>query len=125
MTISLRGVLELRGSLEIEPLLIAAFSPVRFLQAPLPELAALVLLLCVYITHQQLRRRRQNELFRIVSENAADMIALVDVTGKRLYNSPSYEKVLGYIKTKVKQDEKEVSFDEFNELMKAATPAAS
>lgn len=36
------------------------------------------------------------------------------------------EKVLDFIKTKVKQDEKEVSFEEFNELMKApAAPPAS
>jgi PAS domain S-box-containing protein len=40
--------------------------------------------------------RKQIELFRTVSENAADMIALVDVNGKRLYNSPAYERVLGY-----------------------------
>src|SRR5258706_9980422 len=38
---------------------------------------------------------RREELFRIVAENAADMIALVDVKGRRLYNSPAYEKVLG------------------------------
>ena len=35
-------------------------------------------------------------LFRLIRENAADMIAVVDVNGRRLYNSPSYEKVLGY-----------------------------
>jgi PAS domain S-box-containing protein len=58
--------------------------------------AALVLLPYLYIAYQRLRHLRQNELFRIVSENAADMIALVEVTGKRLYNSPAYEKVLGY-----------------------------
>ena len=46
----------------------------------------------------QLRQRskQREELFRIVAENAADMIALVDVKGHRLYNSPAYEKVLGY-----------------------------
>jgi diguanylate cyclase (GGDEF)-like protein/PAS domain S-box-containing protein len=46
----------------------------------------------------QLRKRtvQREELFRIVAENAADMIALVDVKGRRLYNSPAYEKVLGY-----------------------------
>jgi len=43
---------------------------------------------------QQLAKRE--ELFRIVAENAADMIALVDTKGRRLYNSPAYEKVLGY-----------------------------
>ena len=35
-------------------------------------------------------------LSRMIRENAADMIAVVDVNGRRLYNSPSYEKVLGY-----------------------------
>jgi PAS domain S-box-containing protein len=60
------------------------------------ELSALILLLYIYIAFQRLRYRRQNELFRAVSENAADMIALVEVTGKRLYNSPAYGKVLGY-----------------------------
>ena len=61
-----------------------------------PEIAILVLLPYVYIALQSLRYRRRNELFRLISENAADMIALVEVTGKRLYNSPAYEKVLGY-----------------------------
>jgi PAS domain S-box-containing protein len=60
------------------------------------ELAGLALVPYVYIAYQRLRYRRRNELFRVVSENAADMIALVEVTGKRLYNSPAYEKVLGY-----------------------------
>src|SRR5580698_9657951 len=70
--------------------------PSWLFQSPLPELTGLILLLCLYIATQRLRRLRLNNLFRIVSENAADMIALVEVTGKRLYNSPAYEKVLGY-----------------------------
>jgi diguanylate cyclase (GGDEF)-like protein/PAS domain S-box-containing protein len=44
-------------------------------------------------------RRESNqreELFKIVTENAADMIALVDVKGHRLYNSPAYKRILGY-----------------------------
>ena len=46
----------------------------------------------------RLRRevRSKEEIFRIVTENAADMIALVDVKGRRLYNSPSYKRILGY-----------------------------
>jgi len=63
----------------------------------------LLLLLAVLLIYQQwrlLRYRAQlkhrEELFRIVAENAADMIALVDVKGHRLYNSPAYTKVLGY-----------------------------
>jgi len=52
--------------------------------------------------HQE-RRRSQNrdELFQIVTENAADMIALVDMKGRRLYNSPAYKKILGYTATEL------------------------
>jgi PAS domain S-box-containing protein len=39
---------------------------------------------------------KREELFKIVTENAADMIALVDVKGRRLYNSPAYKRILGY-----------------------------
>src|SRR5260221_713715 len=66
-------------------------------------LAALVLLFDFYAIyqHMQLHRiRRQlaerDQLFQLISENAADMIALVDNDGRRLYNSPAYFKVLGY-----------------------------
>jgi PAS domain S-box-containing protein len=66
-------------------------------------LAALVLLFDLYAIyqHMQLHRiRRQlaerDQLFHLISENAADMIALVDSNGRRLYNSPAYLKVLGY-----------------------------
>ena len=51
--------------------------------------------------HLQLQRiRRQladrDQLFQLITENAADMIAVVDGTGQRLYNSPAYQHVLGY-----------------------------
>jgi PAS domain S-box-containing protein len=66
-------------------------------------LAGLVLIFDFYTVyqHMQLHRiRRQlaerDQLFQLISENAADMIALVDCDGHRLYNSPAYEKVLGY-----------------------------
>jgi PAS domain S-box-containing protein len=66
-------------------------------------LAGLVLIFDIYTMYQhfQLQRIRRelaerNRLFRLITENAADMIALVDDEGNRLYNSPSYEKVLGY-----------------------------
>lgn len=48
------------------------------------------------LAHLKRQLNQREELFRLISENAADMIALVDVSGKRLYNSPAYEKVLGY-----------------------------
>jgi diguanylate cyclase (GGDEF)-like protein/PAS domain S-box-containing protein len=40
--------------------------------------------------------RMQEEIFKVVTENAADMIALVDMKGRRLYNSPAYKRILGY-----------------------------
>jgi diguanylate cyclase (GGDEF)-like protein/PAS domain S-box-containing protein len=48
----------------------------------------------IYRIHQNSKKRE--ELFQIVTENAADMIALVDVKGHRLYNSPAYKRILGY-----------------------------
>ena len=66
-------------------------------------LAGLVLIFDIYTVYQhwQLHKIRrhlveQDQLFRLISENAADMIALVDREGHRLYNSPAYETVLGY-----------------------------
>ena len=66
-------------------------------------LAAFVLLFDIYTMYQHLqlqRVRRQlaerDEWFRLITENAADMFAVVDSTGDRLYNSPAYQKVLGY-----------------------------
>lgn len=44
---------------------------------------------------------KRAELFKIITENAADMIALVNVKGRRLYNSPAYHKVLGYTATEL------------------------
>jgi two-component system cell cycle sensor histidine kinase/response regulator CckA len=38
--------------------------------------------------------RLSEEQFRLISENVADMIAMLDLDGKRLYNSPSYKIVL-------------------------------
>jgi diguanylate cyclase (GGDEF)-like protein/PAS domain S-box-containing protein len=59
--------------------------------------------LSILLLYQQLRMymarrvsKQREELFRIVTENAADMIALVDVKGRRLYNSPAYKRILGY-----------------------------
>lgn len=59
--------------------------------------------LALLVVYQQFRMHRsqreskkREELFQIVTENAADMIALVDVKGHRLYNSPAYKRILGY-----------------------------
>jgi len=59
-------------------------------------LSALLVLLQMRIYSIEKKNRNREELFRIVTENAADMIALVDVKGRRLYNSPSYKRILGY-----------------------------
>jgi len=48
------------------------------------------------IQHVRKHLLERDELFRLITENAADMIAVVDVKGQRLYNSPSYERILGY-----------------------------
>jgi diguanylate cyclase (GGDEF)-like protein/PAS domain S-box-containing protein len=48
----------------------------------------------IYRIHRVAKKHK--ELFQIVTENAADMIALVDVKGRRLYNSPAYKRILGY-----------------------------
>lgn len=66
-------------------------------------LAALVLLFNIYTVYQHLqlqRIRRQlaerEQIFQLITENAADMIAVIDQNGNRLYNSPAYQKILGY-----------------------------
>jgi len=66
-------------------------------------LVGLVLLFDLYTVYQQLQIHRirrhlfeTEELFRLISENAADMIAVVDMEGNRIYNSLSYLRVLGY-----------------------------
>ncbi len=56
----------------------------------------LVLLQQVHIFRTRRKAKQREELFQIVTENAADMIALVDVKGRRLYNSPAYKRILGY-----------------------------
>ncbi len=66
-------------------------------------LLGLVLIFDIYTLYQQLQihkiRRelvQREELCRLISENAADLIAVVDMQGNRIYNSLSYERVLGY-----------------------------
>ena len=72
-------------------------------------LVSLIFLFDLYILYQKLqihRIRRQlverEELFRLIGENAADMIAVVGLDGQRIYNSRSYEKVLGYTSAELK-----------------------
>jgi len=35
------------------------------------------------------------ELFRIITESVDDLIAVLDLDGRRLYNSPSYKSIFG------------------------------
>jgi PAS domain S-box-containing protein len=79
------------------------FYSLNVLPQAIRGLVALVFLFDLYTIYQHLliyRIRRQlverEELFHLISENAADMIALVDMQGKRLYNSLSYQRALGY-----------------------------
>lgn len=66
-------------------------------------LASVVLLFDAYAIYKHIqlhRTRRQlaerDQMFHLISENAADMIAVIDRDGHRLYNSPSYHRILGY-----------------------------
>jgi diguanylate cyclase (GGDEF)-like protein/PAS domain S-box-containing protein len=63
---------------------------------PLGALAILALYQQARIYQIHRESKKNEELFQIVTENAADMIALVDVKGRRLYNSPAYKRILGY-----------------------------
>jgi len=79
------------------------FSSLSVLPQAIRGLVGLIFLFDLYTIYQHLlihRIRRQlverEELFHLISENAADMIAVVDMEGKRLFNSLSYQKVLGY-----------------------------
>jgi PAS domain S-box-containing protein len=40
-------------------------------------------------------KRHSDELFRLIAENIGDMIAVLDLEGRRIYNSPSYRSILG------------------------------
>ena len=85
----------------------ATFHQDSYLQAVLPQairgLVGLIFLFDLYTIYQHLLIHRirkelveRDELFHLISENAADMIAIVDMEGKRIFNSLSYQKVLGY-----------------------------
>jgi len=66
-------------------------------------LACLALLFDIYTVYQHLQVQgircelaERNELFELITENAADMIAVINCDGHRLYNSSAYQKILGY-----------------------------
>lgn len=54
--------------------------------------------LSTYITAEKFdkeRLREQEEFFRMITENIDDLIAVLDLKGRRIYNSPSYAKLFG------------------------------
>jgi PAS domain S-box-containing protein len=95
-------------------------------------LACLVLLFDVYTLYQQVRLQRirreliqRNQLFEVITENAADLIAVVDGAGNRLYNSPSYQTVLGYTREELKltSSVEQIHPDDQQRVLKAAENA--
>jgi len=68
---------------------------------------------------------KREELFRLVAENAADMIALVDTKGRRLYNNPAYRKILGYSPEELEQTSafEQIHPDDRFKVMEAAREA--
>src|SRR5579883_327041 len=96
------------------------------------SLVGMILLFDVYVVFQQVQLSRfrkvlaeREELFRLISENAADMIAVVDMNGQRLYNSPSYQKLLGYSQQELGQTSAfdQIHADDRRTVMDAATDA--
>ena len=79
------------------------FYSLNVLPQAIRGLVCLVFLFDLYTIYQHVlihRIRRQlverEGLFDLISENAADMIAVVDMEGRQLYNSLSFQKALGY-----------------------------
>jgi PAS domain-containing protein len=73
-------------------------------------LVGLILLFDLYVIFQQVQLSRvrkqiatREELFSLITENAVDMIAVVDGNGNRLYNSPSYQRLIGYTPEELRQ----------------------
>jgi PAS domain S-box-containing protein len=102
------------------------------LRYSLRGLVGLVMLFDIYAFYQQLqihRVRKQlydsQKLFHLISENAEDLIAVVDASGQRLYNSPSYERILGYSADELKRSAgmEQVHPDDRERVTKAAREA--
>jgi diguanylate cyclase (GGDEF)-like protein/PAS domain S-box-containing protein len=97
-------------------------------------LACVVLLFDVYTLYQHLQlqrmRRRmaeRDQLFQLITENAADMIAVVDGAGQRIYNSPAYQHVLGYSAEELKTTSsiEQIHPDDRQRVLEAAHKARS
>jgi two-component system cell cycle sensor histidine kinase/response regulator CckA len=110
------------------------FYTINVLPQAMRGLVGLVFLFDLYTIYQHLlihRIRRElverEELFHLISENAADMIAIVDMEGKRLYNSLSYHRVLGYSPEELQASSsfEQIHPDDRERVKKAAADARS
>lgn len=64
--------------------------------------------------------RQSEEQFRLISENVADMIVVLDLEGRRVYNSPSYKPILGDVQSLIgTMSFKEVFPDDMDRVKKA------
>jgi PAS domain S-box-containing protein len=95
-------------------------------------LIALVLLAGVCGAYQQVHTFRLRDrlleaekLFYLIGDSGSDLIAIVDTHGRRLYNSPSYEKVLGYTQDDLKNTSglDQIHPDDRAQVIAAATEA--
>jgi PAS domain S-box-containing protein len=110
------------------------FYTLNVLPQAMRGLVGLVFLFDLYTIYQHLlihRIRRElverEELFHLISENAADMIAIVDMEDKRLYNSLSYHRVLGYSHEELQASSsfEQIHADDRERVKKAAADARS
>jgi two-component system, cell cycle sensor histidine kinase and response regulator CckA len=92
-------------------------------------LVAVVLLFDLYAIYQQWQIHRvrrelfqREELFRLISDSATDMIAVVDMEGRRIYNSHSYQTALGYSPEELKGSSAlaEIHPDDHEQVKRAA-----
>jgi len=98
----------------------------------LDALVGLILLFDLYVIFQQVQLSRvrkqiatREELFSLITENAVDMIAVVDGNGNRLYNSPSYQRLIGYTPEELRQTTgiEQIHPDDRQNVVAAATEA--
>jgi PAS domain S-box-containing protein len=87
----------------------AETSYIANLRLSLRALVGLVMLFDIYAFYQQLQIYRvrksffaSQRIFHLIGENAEDLIAVVDAKGNQVYNSPSYERILGYTQEELK-----------------------
>jgi len=67
-------------------------------------------------------KSRADQLFRSIAENSADLIAVVDQSGHRIYNNPAYERLLGYTAEELKST---VSFQQIHPDDRASVTQAA